>query len=92
LFASQDDDDVAMDDEENTNIKQHQIALEGSTRVLLFSILTCLTILFHHQETNPWSLNAVIPAADVPRRLEMTSVLNGITKHIYTHTAVFLVL
>ncbi len=88
-FPSQDDDgDVAMDGQQNINMEQCPIVLEGSSRVLLFSILNCLTIVFHHQETNPRSLSAAIPAADVLRRPEMTSVLNGIMKNVYTYGGV----
>lgn len=66
----------------------HPTAIEGSTRVMLFSILNCLTVVFHHQETNPRSLNSQVPPADVLRRPEMTKVLMGIMKNVHSYGGV----
>jgi hypothetical protein len=66
----------------------HATAIEGSTRVLLFSILNCLTVVFHHQETNPRSSNAPLTPADVLRRPEMTKVLMGIMKNVHSYGGV----
>lgn len=60
----------------------------GSTRVLLFSILNCLTVVFHHQETNPRSTNPPLTPGEVLRRPEMTEVLMGIMKHVHSYGGV----
>ena len=65
-----------------------QIKLNGSTRVLLFSILNCLTIVFHHQETNPRSNNAPMSAANVLNRPDLTQVLMTIMNHVHAYGGV----
>jgi len=80
--------DVVMQDLEDSGDKIYSSGLEGSTRVLLFSILNCLTIVLHHQESNPRSTNAPITPSEVLRKPEMTSVLNGIILHVHSYGGV----
>ena len=77
--------DTVMKEEacRNCRIQSHSGKLDGSTRALLFSILNCLTIVFHHQETNPRSTNAPVTPADVLRTPEMTKVLAGIMENVF---------
>jgi len=65
-----------------------QIKLNGSTRVALFSILNCLTIVFHHQETDPRSNNAPMSPADVLRRPDVTMVVKSIISNIRAYGGV----
>jgi Domain of Unknown Function (DUF913). len=77
--------DNLPDRERNTDV---QITLDGSTRVVLFSILNCLTIVFHHQETDPRSNNAPMSPADVLRRSDMTLVLKSIISNVCVYGGV----
>lgn len=78
--------DETMEDE--AGVVDVVIKLDGSTRVLLFSILNCLTIVFHHQETNPRSNHSPMSAANVLRRSDMTEVLMTIMTYVHSYGGV----
>lgn len=56
--------------------------MDASTRVLIFSILNCLTMVFHHQESTSRSNSPPINAADVLQRPAMTKVIICILRRV----------
>lgn len=64
------------------NVPGKRFNLEASRRVLLYSILNCLTIVLHHQETQTRSSSPTISAVEVLKRPEMTYVLNQLLRNI----------
>jgi hypothetical protein len=88
LLHSQFNDTILENVSVDENNRKTRIKLDGSTRVVLFSILNCLTIVFHHQETDLRSNNAPMSPADVLRRPDMTMVLKFIISNIHAYGGV----
>ena len=61
------------------------IKLQGPNRVVLFSILNCLTVVFHVQETSSTTSSVRLAPGDVLRRKEMTRLLIDIMDHVTTY-------
>lgn len=62
--------------------------LQASQRVILYSILNCLTIVLHHQETNSRSSTPNISATDVLKKPEMIEVIKNVLRNVNTYGGV----
>lgn len=56
--------------------------LQASQRVMLYSILNCLTIVLHHQESNSRSSSPNVSATEVLKKPEMTEVMKKLLRNV----------
>jgi E3 ubiquitin-protein ligase HUWE1 len=69
-------------DDSDQNDNEPCLRFQASQRIMLYSILNCLTIVLHHQETNSRSSTPNVSAADVLKKPEMTKIMNHLMRNV----------
>jgi len=76
------------ENDDNNRLPEQYFRLQASQRVMLYSILNCLTIVLHHQETNSRSSSPNVSATEVLKKPEMTEVMKKILRYVNTYGGV----
>jgi len=84
--SSAGDSDVVMEDVQGT--KDENPRLQGAQRVLLFSAVNCLTVVFHSQDARAGANAAAPPGGALLRKPELMSVILDIMNNVESYGGV----